>query len=237
MRIVYFTMGEETPKETTVWPPAGTVMTPFFLQQGQALSATAPAAASTDVYAVDFTATTGPENGWWTKLTAGDVFHGDRRTEDQKLLVYTSAPLAADTEITGHPAVSVYLSTTETDGALFVYLEDVAPDGQVTYLTEGQLRLLHRKVCVAGPASPYGPCHSYRSEDAAPMAPGEVQEIRLGLAPTSALVKAGHALRVAVAGHDASTFARIPATGAPVLTIAHGPDYPSRIELPIVPRR
>jgi hypothetical protein len=68
------------------------------------------------------------------------------------------------------------------------------------------------------------------------MVPGVVQEIRLGLAPTSALVKAGHSLRIAVAGHDASTFARLPSTGSPVLTVAHGPAYPSRIELPIVPR-
>jgi putative CocE/NonD family hydrolase len=236
-KIVYFTMGEATMKETTTWPPAGTVMTPFFLQQDHGLSATASVAAGTDAYAVDFSATTGSENGWWTKLSAGDVFYGDRRSEDEKLLVYTTAPLAADTEITGHPAVSLFLSTTEADGALFVYLEDVAPDGRVTYLTEGQLRLLHRKLCVAGPASPYGPCHSYRSEDAAPMVPGVTQEIRLGLSPTSALVKAGHSLRIAVAGHDASTFARVPATGSPVLTVAHGPDYPSRIELPIVPRR
>ena len=39
--------------------------------------------------------------------------------------------------------VSLQLSSTKPDGALHVYLEDVAPDGRVTYLTEGVLRLVH----------------------------------------------------------------------------------------------
>lgn len=236
-KIVYFTMGEETRKETTTWPPAGTVTTPFYLGEAHALSAAAPVVEATDTYVVDYTTSTGANNGWWTKLTAGDVFHADRKTEDEKLLVYTTAPLAVDTEITGHPSVTLYVASTESDGAIFAYLEDVAPDGKVTYLTEGQLRLLHRKLCTPGPTSAYGPCHSYRAQDAAAMPQGVIQEVTLGLAPTSALVKAGHSLRIAVAGHDASTFARIPAVGAPVLTIAHGPTTPSRIELPIAARR
>jgi uncharacterized protein len=235
-KIVYFTMGEETRKETSTWPPVGTVTTPLYLDQAQGLSANPTTTEATDTYAVDYTTSTGENNGWWTKLTAGDVFHQDRRTEDEKLLVYTTPPLAADTEITGHPSVTLFLSSSESDGAVFAYLEDVAPDGKVTYITEGQLRLLHRKVCEGGPASAYGPCHSYLSKDAVVMPRGVIQEVTLGLSPTSALVKAGHSLRIAFAGHDASTFARIPAVGAPVLTVAHGPAHPSRIDLPIVPR-
>ena len=235
-QIIYFTMGEEARKVTTVWPPAGTVTTSFFLRDGHGLSTTPPAAETRDTYAVDYTASTGADNGWWTKLTAGDVFYGDRKDEDGKLLVYTTGPLATDTEITGHPSVTIYLASTETDGAVFAYLEDVAPDGKVTYLTEGQLRLLHRKVCAGGPASAYGPCHSYQSKDAMAMPPGIIQEVTLGLSPTSVLVKAGHALRIAVAGHDSSSFARIPASGSPVFTLAHGPDFPSRVDLPLAAR-
>jgi putative CocE/NonD family hydrolase len=236
-KIVYFTMGEEGPKETTVWPPAGAVTTPYYLGASQRLSAQPAAAQASDRYVVDFTASTGEDNGWWTKLASGDVFYADRSGEDAKLLVYTTAPLAADAEITGHPSVTLHLSSTETDGAIFAYLEDVAPDGKVTYITEGQLRLLHRKLCQPGPTSPYGPCHSYLAKDAAPMTPGVVEEVTVGLSPTSALIKAGHSLRVAIAGHDASTFARIPATATPVLTVMHGPATPSRIDLPIVPRK
>jgi putative CocE/NonD family hydrolase len=119
----------------------------------------------------------------------------------------------------------VYLASTESDGAVFAYLEDVAPDGSVTSVTEGQLRLLHRE-----------PCHSFRAEDTRPMPLGELQEVTIGLHPTSVLLRAGHSIRVALAGHDASTFARTPASGAPVWSVAHDPEHPSRIELPVAAR-
>jgi uncharacterized protein len=238
-KIVYYTMGENAWKQTPVWPPAGTRMTPLYLREQRALSELAPAATEApDGYRVDFSASTGESNGWWTKYSGGDVYQGDRRFEDDKLLVYTSAPLAEDTEVTGHARATLHLASTETDGAVFVYLEDVAPDGSVTYLTEGELRLLHRKPC-AEPASfdVYGPCHSFRSEDTEPMLPGRVEEVTIALHPISALVRAGHAIRIALAGHDASSFARIPATGTPVWSLAHDLDHPSRVELPVATRR
>jgi hypothetical protein len=49
-------------------------------------------------------------------------------------------------EITGHPVVTLYVTSTAKDGAFYVYLEDVDENGKVTYVTEGQLRPLHRKV-------------------------------------------------------------------------------------------
>jgi hypothetical protein len=237
-KILYFTLGENRWKETREWPPKGTQMTPFYLHEQNSLSRTVPSRREpSDAYVVDFTATTGTENGWWTKLASADVYYGDRAAEDQKLLAYTSAPFETDTEITGHPEITLHLSSTETDGAVFVYLEDVAPDGSVTYVTEGQLRLLHRKLCSEPSAfNVYGPCHSYARGDARPMPRGALQEIKLGLNPTSVLIRRGHSIRVAIAGHDASIFARIPAEGTPTLTIAHNAVAPSRIDLPIARR-
>jgi len=233
--IHYFTLGENVWKQTSEWPPPGTRTQPLYLRAAGVLSSSPAAAAEpADLYAVDFSASTGPTNGWWTKLTGDDVQHADRRTEDGKLLAYTSAPLGTDLEITGHPQVTLHLSSTESDGAVFVYLEDVAPDGAVTYLTEGELRLLHRKPCSDPPAvDEYGPCHSFRLEDAEPMPIGVSQEVTLGLHPISVQVQAGHSLRVALAGHDASSFARIPSVATPIWSVAHDPQHPSRIDLPI----
>ena len=101
-----------------------------------------------DAYTVDFTATTGRHNRWATNGGAGDVIYGDRAAEDEKLVTYTSAAMVGDVEITGHPIVTLYVSSTEPDGAFIVYLEDVAPDGRVSYITEGQLRALLRRVSV-----------------------------------------------------------------------------------------
>ena len=69
--------------------------------------------------------------------------------------------MQADVEITGNPIVTLYVSSTTPDAAFHVYLEDVAPDGTVTYITEGMLRAINRKVSNEEP--PYvqfGPYHS-----------------------------------------------------------------------------
>ena len=54
-------------------------------------------------------------------------------------------PLEADTEITGTPILTVAMSSTAADGALHAYLEDVSPEGWVTYVDEGMLRIMDRK--------------------------------------------------------------------------------------------
>jgi uncharacterized protein len=40
--------------------------------------------------------------------------------------------------------VTLYIASTAEDVAFHIYLEDVAPGGHVTYLTEGVLRAIHR---------------------------------------------------------------------------------------------
>ena len=59
------------------------------------------------------------------------------------MLTYTLAPLSGDTEVTGHPIITLYVASSEKDGAFCVYLEDIAPDGQCRYVTEGVLPALH----------------------------------------------------------------------------------------------
>ena len=105
--------------------------------------ATATVTAS-DIYPVNFTASTGKQDRWTTELNL-DILYPDRSSEDGKLLVYTGAPLATDVEISGSPVVVLEVASTATDGAFFAYLEDVAPDGHVTYLDEGELRAINRK--------------------------------------------------------------------------------------------
>jgi len=140
-------------------------------------------------------------------------------------------------EVTGHPVVTLYMSSNHDDGAVFVYLEDVTPEGEVLYVGEGQLRLLHRKV--SEEVSPFvtaGPYHSYKEADAEPMVQGEVVEVTVALHPTSVLFRRGHRIRIAIGGGDADTFARIPAEGMPVWTVERGTSRASHITLPVIPR-
>jgi putative CocE/NonD family hydrolase len=166
------------------------------------------------------------------------VEYPDRREEDAKLLTYTSAPLDYDLEVTGSPTVTVHLASTHTDGALYVYLEDVGPDGRVSYLTEGLLRLIHRKTRDprTAPYIPLGVYHSFTEADAEPLVPGETTEVAITLLPTSTVFTKGHSIRVAIAGHDQAKGDRCPSTGSPRLTIARSSVQPSNIQLPSIRR-
>jgi hypothetical protein len=138
--------------------------------------------------------------------------------------------------VTGSPTVTFYVASTHEDGAFFVYLEDVGPDGRVSYLTEGLLRAIHRRKAdpATAPYVPLGVYHTFREADALPLVPGETAEIAITLFPISTVFKKGHSIRVAIAGHDDALKDRYPAEGIPVLTIQRNSVYPSQMELPVL---
>ncbi len=108
----------------------------------------------------------------------------------------------------------------------------MTPDGHIAYITEGQLRAIHRKISPPPPGQS-APYHSFREADALPLEPGRPAEITFALLPVSVRVARGHRLRLALAGADLCTFPCIPATGDPVWTIYRTGALPSFIELPI----
>ena len=233
--VQYYTLNEGAWRTATEWPPAGVEERAFYLRTDGALSAEPPGVEEGhDGYVVDFNATTGRKNRWYR--SGGDWRYEDRAGEDSRLLTYTSPPFDSDVEITGHPVVTLFLDCSEADAALFVYLEIVSEDGAVTYVTEGQVRLIHRKVGAAPPHAVFGPYHSFRSDDAESFVPGVVNKVELTLLPTSVFVERGARLRVAVAGHDNGTFGRVPATGDPVIDVYHDASRPSSILVPAIGR-
>jgi putative CocE/NonD family hydrolase len=234
-RILYFTYGVNGWKETTVWPPEGVADRVWYFSKDKRLEPQAPRETEgSDRYTVDFTATTGERNRWMAQM-GNDVQYGDHRDEDAKLLTYTSAPLDGDLELSGSPTVYLYVSSDHEDGAFHVYLEDVSPEGRVTYLTEGLLRAIHRKVRDASeaPFVPLGIYHSFLKADAAPLVPGEVSEIGITLLPFSTVFRKGHSIRVAIAGHDMSMKDRCPKEGVPELSVERNARYSSRIIIPM----
>lgn len=232
--LTYYTMGEEKWKTTNVWPPKGSTTQRWYLSENNTLSQSPPKTKSgEDKYTIDFEATTGKTNRWHTQLGGPAVIYPNRAEEDSKLLTYTSPPLTEDIEITGYPIITLYVTSTATDGSFFIYLEDVEPTGKVTYITEGQLRAIHRKI--SSDAPPYNllvPYHSFKRKDAMPLVPGEITELKFGLLPTSVLVKKDHRIRIAIAGHDKDTFARIPSEGTPVITVIRNKSHTSFIDIP-----
>jgi len=232
--ITYFNLAEETFKETDVWPLKGTQKIRMFMREGNRLSFKPPEdKIGEDSYTVDFEVTTGSYSRWMTQMGTPVLYLNSRNEMDTKMLTFTSQPLAADLQITGHPVITLYVRSTHPDGAFLVYLEDVFENGKSVYITEGGLRAIHRKVSKNPYVNQETPYHSFAERDAMPLVPGEMAELTFELQPTSVLIKKGHNIRVAIAGADKDNFNRIPAQGTPTTTVARNKKYSSFITLPV----
>lgn len=153
--------------------------------------------------------------------------------QDEKGLTWTTAPLKDDVELTGHPEVSLRLSSTAPDGNVFAYLSDVAPDGTVRILTDGRLRLALRGTQRA-PYDVLGtPWHRGNAEDAEAMPEGRAERVDFDMLPLSSVVPAGHRLRVTVTGADVRESDRTEVSPAPVYTVHREPDRASSVVLPV----
>jgi len=233
----YFTTGEGRWKAAASWPPPAHA-TPFYLAPGHALVRDAPGTgADPDAFRPDPESGTGSSSRWRGLAVETWTDYGDRAAADRHNLVYESAPLERDLEVTGHPLLHLWLRADAGDAAVFAYLEDVDAGGRVGYVSEGNLRALQRKVR-PGEAAPYAsvvPYHSFARADAEPLPAGEGAELLFDLLPMSHLFRSGHRIRLALAGGDRDQFDPVPgASGS--WQVERSAGAPSRLELPVVDR-
>lgn len=242
-RVHYFTMGEEKWKSAETWPPPKTQYTPLYLNENKTLSPRKDLRIkndddSFDSFRADTTVGSGPHSRWRSlagKLQTPHIYP-DRKSRDSLLTIYETSPLNNNFEVSGHAIANLFISSSEPDACLFVYLEDVDEKGNVHYVTEGLFRAIHRKVSDEKP--PYKdvvPYHSYLSKDTQPLVPEEITELRFDILPVSYLFKKGHKIRIAIAGADADHF-RPMTNSVPEIKIWRNERYDSRIELPAAER-
>jgi putative CocE/NonD family hydrolase len=141
------------------------------------------------------------------------------------VLVYSTSPLAEDTEVTGPVSAVLYVSTTTPSADFTAKLVDVYPDGTAYNVSDGILRRSYRPVLSADVAEP--------------------TEITIALWPTSMVFRRGHRIRLEIAGSNFPRFDRNPNTGEPGGTartfvstteaVHHSRQAPSRIVLPVIP--
>jgi putative CocE/NonD family hydrolase len=221
-RVHYFVLGEERWRSASSWPPPGAQPRALHLGASRRLADATWESEGSDPYVVDAGAGTGPRSRWCSLMSIVPGDYPDRRERDDKLLVYDGAPLDADLMMAGHPQLTVFAEWSEPDAArVFAYLEDVAPDGRISYVTEGQLAAIHR-----------APQRSFRRADALPVAPNHPLELTFELLPIAYLWRRGHRIRLALGCSDADHFAPPGAEGT--MRVHHGPRYPSRIVLPVI---
>jgi putative CocE/NonD family hydrolase len=238
--VSYYVLGAGVWKTTGEWPPAGVNDRMFQLSRNHIVANTTRIKPGERTYAVDPTTSSGGPFNRWGSQGGMPVYYGDRRAAPGRRLSFDSFPVERDTELVGAPELCLAMRTDQPDGFVFAYLEDVAPDGRVTHLTEGELRLLHRKTQGNTNTQPSG-CdpapgtkRSFNRADGVPVTPGELMYVELPLLPTAALIQKGHRVRLSLAGADEGTFSMLTDTPA-TWVVSYGGSGGSTLKLPSRP--
>ena len=228
--------GEEW-RSSDVWPLANQRRTAFYLNEGPSESAASvndgglgdASIGGYDTYQVDYTTSSGVTNRW-ANANGGDTGYPDMTGNAEKGLTYTTAPLERALEVTGHPVVHLWVSSSAEDGDFYAYLEDVHPDGFSGYVTEGVLRASHRALSEA-PWDHLGlPYHSGLAADAKPLP----DELVFDLHPTSKLFASGHRIRLTIVCADIDNDRGLVYDPAPTVTLYRDEARPSRLILPVI---
>ena len=229
-----FVMGINRWRGEQEWPLARAEVVPHYLHTGGRLDTGRPAPdESPDAFDYD------PANPVPTvggALLMVPEFPGgprDQRRIEQRddVLVFTSAPLQQDLEVTGPVTATIWLRTSAPDTDVVVRLCDVLPDGTSYNLTDGILRGRYRD--------------ADRGAEPSLLEPGVPAEFRVDLWATSNVFLAGHRIRVQVTSSNFPRWDRNPNTGHEEfadaeLTVAHqevlhDAEHPSHVLLPVVP--
>ncbi len=209
------------------WPPRATNAAWYLGAEG-ALSADAKPAARGLSYEYDPADPCPTVGGRNLVIEAGPKDQREIEARDD-VLVFTSAPLSDEIEVTGRITARVFLKSDRRDTDVVVRLCDVYPDGRSVLIADGIRR--------AGISDDFT-----RVE---PLIPGKAREVEVDLWSTSVVFAVGHRIRVSV---TSSNFPRSEAnpnrpigtpgrSAAPLVarnTILLGGSTPSRILLPIV---
>ncbi|MCK4337438.1 MAG: CocE/NonD family hydrolase [Candidatus Aminicenantes bacterium] len=231
-------------KTSSQWPLRNEKPTPYYFNTGLSesissindgrLTTTLPInKEGKDDYKVDFSFTTGTSTRW-DNATGGEFEYPDMTANDQKALTYTTAPLDTDLEITGHPVVHLWASSTATDGSFFAYLEEIDSQDFSHYLTEGTLRASYRSLNDP-PYDTLGlPYHRGFKEDIQELIPGTPVKLVFDLHPISNVFNKGNRLRVTIACADKDNAETIEQSPPPTVTIYRNADKASYILLPVI---
>ncbi len=229
-----FTMGENKWHAEREWPLSRAVPVSYYLQRSTSeknageLTSQFNGTVKSQSYVFD------PASPFWDKSYEKSYPYDQRENELRSdVMVYTSAPLQSDLEITGEIVAELFVSSTARDTDFSFTLCDVYPDGTIINLhglDAGYLRMRYR--------------NGYEKQEL--MKPGEVYKIRIGQVYTSNLFKRGHRIQIYITSSRAPHYDPNPNTGTGIATeknlipatntIHHSKKDASRIILPMIPR-
>ena len=236
-----FIMGENVWRDEHEFPLARTRYTKYYLHSVRGangptsdgeLSLTAPGSERPDQFEYD------PKNPVPTiggRLCCGVAVPPgpfDQRPNESRpdVLMFSTAPLEKDLEVTGFISLDVYASTSAIDTDFTALLADVDESGYARFLTDGVVRARYRD-------------GTERPEE---VVPGKVYKYTIDLWATSNVFKKGHRLRLYISSSNFPRFNRNLNTGESMLgasrmvsarqTVYHDGKYSSALILPVIPR-
>ncbi len=243
--VMLFVMGENRWRDEQEWPLKRAVATPYYFHSaGNAnsmfgdgtLAPVPPQEEPYDVYVYDPRSPSisrGGHSCCFESLVPQGAY--DQRPVEvwKDTLCYTSEPLDAPLEVTGHVTVALWAATSAVDTDWVAKLVDVYPDGRAINLTEGILRARFRG--------------GFAQEQL--LERDEIYQYEINLRATSNVFLPGHRIRVDVSSSSFPHWDRNPNSGQPMgtatvldvqtatQTVFHDRARPSHIVLPVVPRR
>jgi len=238
-----FVMGIDEWRDEQDWPLPETQWTDYHLASGghantangDGVLGTAPASnGERDTYLYDPRRPVPTTGGACLPMTFGFGGPVDQRTVAGRgdVLCYATPVLEDPVEVTGPVSLTLFVSSSAVDTDFTAKLVDVFPDGKAINLCDGILRTRYRN----------GLDHQKLME------PGTVYEITVDMIATANVFLPGHRIRLDISSSNFPRYDRNTNTGGVIAQesenqmipavnrIHHGPDYPSRLVLPIIKR-
>ena len=164
------------------WPPGTVTAAEYALASDGRLGAADARASALAVLGIVGSQVCGEAAGVWCSNGLPDELALDQRADDERSLVFDTEPLAEDLQLLGFPIARLSVTSDRPLALVAARLCDVAPNGESTLVTWGQLNLAHRD----------------SSEGPAPLVPAAAYDVRVQLNAVGFRIPAGHRLRLAI---------------------------------------
>jgi uncharacterized protein len=228
----YFVMGDNRWRDADSWPPPATPVE-YYLNAPPAGSNRGTLSRERLAHRQVTTFVSDPGNPVLNAYDSSGAHDYRKLAERRDVLLFDSAPMERDLEVTGPIAVKIFVSCDCRDFDLWVRLLDLAPDGAAFNLMSPGLDVQRA---------------SYREmkKGRQLLRPGKIYELGPASLLTSNVFQKGHRIRVQISGSFFPNFSRNLQSGElengsatlqkATISIHSDHRYPSRIVLPVTPQ-
>ena len=179
---------------------------------------------------------------WTLGLALPQACFWDSSDSSQQRLLFETAPMAEDYYINGPIQADIWIESTATEAVVAVQIEEVS-SARAQPITNGQLLASARAVDTERSRYVNGvmiqPYHFFTEETNQPLVPGEVVKMQIEIFPTSAIIRKGNRLRVAISPSNQAqailNYSRQAMAEGGITTVHNSATYPSSVVLPMVP--